>query len=272
MIIASQKFSHVTILKQKQDNNKNEHYNKILRAFAALIAEELDADNYNNIKEVLVNFTNGPAMSKINILTPTTYKQTVKNPVWEKLWQETIQAELNALQANKIWEEIMPSKGVNIMTSKWVFKSKLHSNGSLDKLKVRLIARGFSQVYSVDFEGTFALTFWFDTLCLFLTIIALKDLECHMININNAFTESILKEDIYMAPLSGVDISPGKAFRVLWSLYGLKQAARDWHEKCITEMIKLSFQQCVTDSCLLIHYQKRIMVLLYIDDILIAFK
>ena len=217
-------------------------------------------------------FTNSPATSKINILTPTTYKQAVKDPVWGELWREAIQAELNALQANGTWEEIVPPKGANIVTSKWVFKPKLHSNGSLDKLKVRLMARGFSQVYGVDFEGTFASTFWFDTLCLFLAIVALKDLECHMIDVNNAFTESILKEDIYMAPLSEVDISSDKAFRVLRSLYGLKQAARDWHEKCITEMIKLSFQQCVTDSCLLIHYQKRIMVLLYVNDILIASK
>ena len=241
MIIASQKFLHVTIPKQKRDNDENKHCDKILRAFAALIAEELDADDYNNIEEVLAAFTNGPAMSKINILTPTTYKQTVKDSVWGELWWETIQAELNALQANEIWEEIIPPKGVNIVTSKWVFKLKLHSNDSLDKLKARLMTRGFSQVFSVDFEGMFASTFRFDTLCLFLTIVALKDLECHMIDDNNAFTELILKEDIYMASLSGVDISSDKAFRVLQSLYGLKQAAWDWHEKCITEIIKLSF-------------------------------
>ena len=81
MTIASQKFLHVTISKQKRDNDKNEHCDKILRAFAALIAEKLNADDYNNIEEVLAAFTNGPAISKINILTPTTYKQAVKNPV-----------------------------------------------------------------------------------------------------------------------------------------------------------------------------------------------
>ena len=102
MTIAPQKFLHVTIPKQKRDNDENEHCDKIPRAFAALISEELDADDYNNIEEVLAAFTNGPAMSKINILTPTTYKQTVKDSVWEELWWETIQAELNAFQANEI--------------------------------------------------------------------------------------------------------------------------------------------------------------------------
>ena len=81
VIIAPQKFLHVTILQQKRDNDKNEHCDKIPRAFAALIAEELDADDYNNIEEVLAAFTNSPATSKINILTPTTYKQTVKDPM-----------------------------------------------------------------------------------------------------------------------------------------------------------------------------------------------
>ena len=97
MIIASQKFLHVTISKQKWDNDENEHCDKILRAFTVLIAEELNADNYDNIEEVLAAFTNSPVMSKINILTSTIYKQTVKNSVWEKLWWETIQAELNTL-------------------------------------------------------------------------------------------------------------------------------------------------------------------------------
>ena len=79
--IASQKFLHVTIPKQKRDNDEDEHCDKIPRAFAALIAEELDADDYNNIKEVLAAFTNSPATSKINILTPTIYKQAVKDPM-----------------------------------------------------------------------------------------------------------------------------------------------------------------------------------------------
>ena len=50
MTIAPQKFLHVTIPKRKRDNDEDEHRDKIPRAFAALIAEERDADNYNNIK------------------------------------------------------------------------------------------------------------------------------------------------------------------------------------------------------------------------------
>ena len=73
---------------------------------------------------------------------------------------------------------IVPLRGANIVTSKWVFKAKMHVDGTLDKLKIRLVARGFSQIYGVDFIDTFTPTIKFDTLRLFLVIIALENL-CH---------------------------------------------------------------------------------------------
>ena len=55
----------------------------------------------------------------------------------------------------------------------------MYIDGILDKLKVKLVARGFSQIYGVDFIDTFTLTIKFDTLRLFLVIIALENLECY---------------------------------------------------------------------------------------------
>ncbi len=61
-----------------------------------------------------------------------------------------------------------------------------------------------------------------------MAVVCTEDLECHQVDVNDAFTESFLKEDIYMKPPPGVKISPGKALHILRSLYRLKQAARDW--------------------------------------------
>jgi hypothetical protein len=93
----------------------------------------------------------------------------------------------------------------------------------------------------MDFEDTFAPTVRFDTLRLFFAIVAMYDLECYQVDINNAFTESDLREDIYMKPPLGVPINPGLAFKVLRSLYGLKQAVRDWNQRCISKLLKLGF-------------------------------
>ena len=60
-----------------------------------------------------------------------------------------------------------------------MFKAKMYIDGILDKLKVKLVARSFSQIYGVDFIDTFTPTIKFDTLRLFLVIIALENLECY---------------------------------------------------------------------------------------------
>ena len=53
-----------------------------------------------------------------------------------------------------------------------------------------------------------------------MAIVYKEDLECHQVDVNNAFTESFLKEDIYIKPLPGVSILLGKALYILRSLYG----------------------------------------------------
>ena len=146
----------------------------------------------------------------------------------------------------------------------------MHIDGTLNKLKARLVARGFSQMFEVDYTDTFAPTVKFDILRLFLVIVALEDLECHQVNVNNAFTESFLKEVIYMKPPPGVDLSSGQALLIRRSLYELKQAARDWHERCVKELRKLEFEQTSADSCMLRHLKRNITLLIYVDDICIA--
>jgi hypothetical protein len=162
--------------------------------------------------------------------------------------------------------------GCNIVSSKWVFATKFNTDGSLDKLKARLVARGFSQKFGVDYEYTFAPTLRHDTLRIFFAIVAIQDLECHSVDVNNAFTESFLKEDIYMKAPPGMTVPAGQCLKVCRSLYGLKQAARDWNEKCTLELQKLGFVQSDADPCLLTHPDKNLTLLVYVDDILIASK
>jgi len=148
----------------------------------------------------------------------------------------------------------------------------MHVDDSLDKLKARLVVRDFSQIHEVDYENTFASIIKFDTLRVFLAIAAMKDLELHQVDVNNAFTESFLKEIIYMFSSSEMKVKSDCVLRVLRSLYDLKQAARDWHDRCVTALSELGFAQCAADSCLLIHRSKEIMLLLYVDDIVIVCK
>ena len=246
----------VPFKRQREDDYdpaKDQHIAKRLCAMLALMAgeEEVDCSQPKGVE----------------IHTPTSYAEAVGDPVWGELWKEAINAELTALASNGTWEEVVPPKGANIVTSKWVLKPKLQTDGKLDKLKARVVARGFSQRHGIDYEDTFAPTVRFATLRTFLAIVAMENLECHQLDVNNAFTESFLKEVIYMAAPPGVKVAPGRVLRILRSLYGLKQAARDWNERCTVDLVKLGFVQSLADPCLFTHAEKGVTVLLYVDDI-----
>ena len=68
----------------------------------------------------------------------------------------------------------------------------------------------------------FASTVKFNSLRLFLAIVAVRNMECYQVDINNAFIESVLKEKIFIAASKGVNYLRGKVLRVLRSLYNLK--------------------------------------------------
>jgi len=58
-----------------------------------------------------------------------------------------------------------------------MFKTKIHINKTLKKLKTRLITRDFTQAFEVDYENIFASIVKFDILQIFLVIVILKNLE-----------------------------------------------------------------------------------------------
>jgi Reverse transcriptase (RNA-dependent DNA polymerase)/gag-polypeptide of LTR copia-type len=207
---------------------------------------------------------------EVSVPIPKSYRAAINDSVYGPKWRAAIEEELKALGINGTWREEIPPKGVNLVSTKWVFLVKVKSDGTLDRFKARLVARGFSQVYGIDYFETFAPTVRMDTLRVFLAVAAEKDWELIHMDIKNAFTESHLKEQIYLAPPQGVKVKDGYALRVLRSLYGLKQSARDWNHLCRDYLLTIGFKQSLSDPCLFTHQERQIRLLVYVDDILCA--
>jgi hypothetical protein len=108
-----------------------------------------------------------PAQEIGGIKIPRTYNEAISDRKYGEEWKAAINEEITSLVANGIWEEFILPKGANLVSTKWVFTIKTKSDGSIERLKARLVARGFSQVYGQDFIETFAPTVCMDTFRLF---------------------------------------------------------------------------------------------------------
>ncbi len=107
-----------------------------------------------------------------------------------------------------------------------------------------------------------------------LSIVTTEDLELHQADVDTAFLYGLMDTDVYISQPSGY-IEPGKEDMVchlLKSLYGTKQAARQWYKKVRTTMTNNGFEVCQSDNCI---YIRRIedelsIIALYVDDLIIA--
>ena len=63
----------------------------------------------------------------------------------------------DSIVRNSAWEIVPRPVGKSIVGSRWIYKVKKATNGSVKKYKARFVARGFSQIEGIDYEETFAL-------------------------------------------------------------------------------------------------------------------
>jgi hypothetical protein len=73
-----------------------------------------------------------------------------------QFWQNSMTEEYRSIMKNDVWDIVSRSEGKSVVISKWIYKIKHATDGSVEKYKVRFVARGFSQVEGIDYEETFA--------------------------------------------------------------------------------------------------------------------
>ncbi|RVW68255.1 Retrovirus-related Pol polyprotein from transposon RE1 [Vitis vinifera] len=150
------------------------------------------------------------------------FKSTTKHPEWLSAMDDEIQA----LKKNDTWDLVPRPINHNVVGCRWIFKTKLHANGSIECHKARLVAKGFSQIHGLDFEDTFSSVVHPATIRIILSIIVTSGWPLHQLDVKNAFLHGHLSKEVYMEQPPGYTNPqfPQHVCHLKCDLYGLKQA------------------------------------------------
>ena len=127
-------------------------------------------------------------------ITLTSYRAAMTDPAW----RAAMEAKFKALKKNQTWTLVPRPTGINIVGCKWIFKLKRNPDGTTDNHKARLVARGFTQQYGIDYKDTFGPVVKHATIRLVLSLAVSRGWHLRQIDVNNAFLHGFLDEEVYM--------------------------------------------------------------------------
>lgn len=174
---------------------------------------------------------------------PKSLAQAQSRSDWPK-WQEAMDAEIKTLEKAGTWTTVPRPANKNIVSSKWVFRVKRKADGSIEKYKARLVARGFTQRYGIDYFDTFSPVARLSSFRTILAIAARNDWDIDTFDFIGAYLNGELSddEDIYMQEPPGYETQGEHVKHLLKSLYGLKQAGRKWYDALSCALNDIGFR------------------------------
>ncbi|CAM8956126.1 unnamed protein product [Rhodiola kirilowii] len=186
-----------------------------------------------------------------------------------------MEKEILALEQNQTWELTTLPINKQAVDCKWVFKIKHNSDGTVERYKARLVAKGFTQIEGIDYHDTFAPVVKMTTVRCVLAVAAVRKWPLFQLDVNNAFLHGLLDEDVYMKLPSGFypqARTQGLVCKLQRSIYGLKQASRQWFSRFSDALIAFGFVQSFNDYSLftMTTNEHFLILLVYVDDVVLT--
>ena len=188
-------------------------------------------------------------------------------------WNKALDEELAALEKAKVFDLVQRPKNKPVTKGLWVCRLKRDQHGAPVRYKARYCAKGYSQIYGVDFNATWSPTGQHASLKLICLLAVMFGLELRHVDIKCAFTNGDLEEEVYVEqPMFRTQKGTNYVWRLRKALYGLKQAARQWHKKLSEQLEAMGFERSKYDPALFILKCGMGFIHIHVDDLFFAIE
>lgn len=204
---------------------------------------------------------------------PDSFKEAVASLNKEE-WMKAMQTEINSLIEKRVFDLVPLPKGKKAIGCRWTYKTK-YQDGMIERRKARLVAKGYLQRKGVDFNKPYAPSTKAETICLVMSHMVKEAWESRQMDVMTVFLNSILKDKVYLKQPEGfIDLNhPTWVWRVRASLYGLRQAPREWNTTLTNKLLSDGLQQSKHDPVLLIKKEEgkvKGVVIAHVEDLYVT--
>jgi len=195
-----------------------------------------------------------------------------------------MQNELNTLSKNNTWDIVKStntstnSNFIKPLKTRWVYKIKespSNSNTTIE-FKARFVAKGFEQLYGLDYIDSFAAVIKQIAWKIVFTIALNNNWPIYKIDMISAFTQGNIDTSLFLLPPEGLEylntsITSNSYLKLNKALYGLKQSARIWYSTLVYILVtELGYTSLKSESCIFINKSTNIIICIYVDDLAIT--
>ena len=202
---------------------------------------------------------------------PTTLHEAKVSPEWPH-WTGALKREMDGQIARGVWKVVDQPKGKTVLGTKTVFKRKVGQDGRVEKYKRRFVAKGFRQIKRIHYQESTSPTPAQSRNRMALAVMALLDWEGRQLDVEMAFLEADVTEELYVELPDGYRDSPNQVGRLKKAMYGLMHAGLLWSKKFGGELIAKGFERSQADLCVIRrkHLEKVVVIIVvYVDDLLV---
>ena len=113
---------------------------------------------------------------------------------------------IDAIEINNTWDLVEFPDDKNCIGVKWIYKTKLNDDSDVEKYKARLVAHGFSQQPSIDYNETFAPIARLDMVRMVLAIVVHNKWYVHQMDVMSTFFNGYSEEEVYVKQPPGYEV------------------------------------------------------------------